>query len=147
MPAAIRKINNQGISMIVNHEKCKLKSYVCPAGVLTIGYGHTGRDVKNGMEITQADAERILLSDLEKFCAAVERLVKVPLSDNQFAALVSLCFNIGEGAFGKSTLLKKLNAGDIIGAVQEFPKWNRGGGKVLPGLVRRREDEQRLFIK
>lgn len=133
--------------MIMKHEGCKLKAYVCPAGVLTIGYGHTGKDVKAGMEITQAEAERLLLSDMDKFCAAVERLVKVKLSDNQFAALVSLCFNIGDGAFGKSTLLKKLNAGDIIGATQEFPKWNKGGGKVLPGLVKRREDEQRLFIK
>lgn len=131
----------------MKHEGCKLKAYLCPANVLTIGYGHTGSDVKDGMVITQAEAERLLLKDLDKFCAAVHRLVTAKLSDNQFAALVSLCFNIGEGAFGKSTLLKKLNAGDIIGATQEFPKWNKGGGKVLPGLVKRREDEQRLFIK
>lgn len=131
----------------MKHEGCKLKAYLCPANVWTIGYGHTGSDVKEGMVITQAEAERLLLKDLDRFCAAVERLVTVPLNDNQFAALVSLCFNIGEGAFAKSTLLRKLNAKDIIGATQEFPKWNKGGGKVLPGLVKRREDEQRLFIK
>ncbi len=133
--------------MIMKHEGCKLKAYLCPANVWTIGYGHTGKDVKQGMVIKKEEAERLLIDDLKKFCAAVERLVKVKLTDNQFAALVSFCFNIGSGAFGKSTLLRKLNAGDIIGAVQEFPKWNKGGGKVLPGLVKRRGDEQRLFVK
>lgn len=142
-----RRISQDGLNMIMKHEGCKLKAYLCPANVLTIGYGHTGSDVKAGMVITQAEAERLLLKDLDRFCAAVQRLVTVSLSDNQFAALVSLCFNIGEGAFGKSTLLRKLNAKDIIGATQEFPKWNKGGGKVLPGLVKRREDEQHLFIK
>lgn len=131
----------------MKHEGCKLKAYLCPANIWTIGYGHTGTDVTEGKVINQAEADRLLVTDLEKFCMAVDRIVHLELTDNQFSALVSLCFNIGATAFGKSTLVKKLNERDIIGAVQEFPKWNKGGGKVLPGLVKRREDEQRLFIK
>lgn len=140
-----RKINQSGIDLIMRNEGCDLIAYLCPAGIWTIGYGHTGKDVHPDLVITQQQAERLLINDLGKFCDAVSRLVKVPVNDNQYAALVSLCFNIGEGNFAKSTLLKKLNKKDYAGAALEFEKWNRGGGKVLAGLVKRRAEERRLF--
>jgi len=140
-----RKTNKAGIALIKKHEGCDLLAYLCPAKKWTIGYGHTGKDVTAGMTITQAEAERILIDDLSYFEFVVSHNVKAPLTDNQFAALVSLVFNIGDGNFVKSTLLKKLNIGDYTGAAAEFPKWNRGGGKILAGLVKRRNDERKLF--
>lgn len=141
----LQKISDKGLQLVKHFEGCYLKAYKCPAGVLTIGYGHTGPDVKPGMEITQAQADDLLRLDIERFEKAVRDCVKVPLEQNQFDALVSFAFNCGAGALQKSTLLKKLNAGDVIGAVQEFHRWNKGGGKVLAGLVRRRAAEAHLF--
>ena len=139
------RISNNGLQLVKHFEGCYLKAYKCPAGVLTIGYGHTGKSVKEGMEITQEQAEVILKHDLERFESAVRDCVKVTLEQGQFDALVSFAFNCGAAALKSSTLLRKLNAGDVVGAAQEFHKWNKAGGKVLKGLVRRRAAEAHLF--
>lgn len=138
-----RTINQAGIDLICDSEKCKLKAYKCPAGVLTIGWGDT-EGVTAGMIITQAEADSRLQKRLKEFCDAVNKLAP-GASDDQFAAMVSLAYNIGIGAFRDSTLLRKFNAGDEIGAAKEFDRWNKAGGKVLPGLVIRRAAERHLF--
>jgi len=140
-----RRINKAGLQLIKDFEGLKLTAYKCPAGVWTIGYGSTGPHVRPGMTITPREASELLTADLLRFERAVTRLVKMPLNDNQFAALVSFAFNVGEAALEKSTLLKHLNAGRIAMAAQEFLRWNKAGGKVLAGLVRRREAERLLF--
>ena len=144
-PPASMRLSQDGLNMVKKYEGLFTKAYVCPAGVLTIGYGHTGPDVKPGQRITEAQAEQLLRQDMGKFEAAVKRQVKVPLTQGQFDALTSFTFNCGEGALKKSTLLKKLNAGDHAGAQAEFQKWNKGGGRVLPGLVKRRAEEAQMF--
>lgn len=145
------KINQAGIDLIKRFETCKLEAYLCPAGIPTIGWGHVGlttnMPVKFGEKITQAWADKLLSNDLNDFCKAVSEAVTVPLTENQFSALVCLCYNIGAGAFKKSTLVKKLNKGDSVGASQEFLRWNKAGGKVLKGLTTRREAEKALFLK
>lgn len=137
--------------MVKRFEGKYLEAYVCPAGVWTIGYGHTGMvdgaPIAAGMKITEEKAEELLHLDMEKFERAVTRLVQVSYNQNQFDALVSFAFNCGEGALQKSTLLRKLNAGDYLGAAGEFARWNKGGGKVLPGLTKRRAAEKELFLK
>lgn len=128
-------------------EGCKLKAYICPAGKLTIGYGHTGSDVTEGMEITQDRAEELLMQDLTVASKAVNSYVTHPINQNQFDALTDFTYNCGSGNFKSSTLLKLVNAGDFAGAALEFGKWNKGGGKVLDGLTRRRAAESALFSK
>lgn len=146
-----RQINDEGLDAIKRFEGLRTTSYADVAGVLTIGYGHTSRAgppiVVKGMEISAETAEEILRRDLSRFEAAVERLVKVPLSDNQFAALVSFTFNVGEGALAKSTLLRKLNAGNHEAVPSELAKWNRAGGRVVKGLVNRRAAEAGLWAR
>lgn len=144
--ATRRAINAAGLEIVKRSEGLRLKAYVCPAGVLTIGYGSTGAHVKAGMTITAEQAEGLLRSDLRRFEDAVSRLAKVA-TDNQFSAMVSLAFNIGEGdgGFKTSTLLRKHNEGDYAGAKAEFARWNKAAGKVLPGLVTRRADEAELY--
>lgn len=140
--------NVQGTVDVVKHfEGLYLTAYYCPAGVLTIGYGHTGSDVKVGMKITAAQAEAFLAKDLQVFATCVNKAVKVNLNANQRGALVSFSFNVGCGALNSSTLLKRLNAGENPNTVaaQEMPRWNKGGGKVLPGLVKRRAAEVKFF--
>ena len=138
-------ISQNGIDLIKSFEGCELKSYLCPAKVWTIGYGHTS-GVKRGDEINQAQAERYLKADLIQFEKDVIKLVKVPINQNQFDALVSFAYNCGTRALSGSTLLRKLNAKDYAGAADEFERWNKADGKVLPGLVRRRAAEKRLFL-
>ena len=140
-----RQVSQRGIDLIKLHEGLRLRSYLCPANVWTIGYGHTG-NVTNNQVITSEQAESILKSDLKRFELGVMNAVKVDLNQNQFDALVSLAFNIGLGAFTGSTLVRLLNAGDYNGAAGQFERWNQGGGKVLQGLVRRRDDERALFL-
>ncbi|MBF2035158.1 MAG: lysozyme [Leptolyngbyaceae cyanobacterium T60_A2020_046] len=144
------QINADGLLLIKTFEGCELRAYQDSVGVWTIGYGHTSMagppTVTPGMTITEAEAEAILRRDLGKFEAGVRDLVKVPLNSNQFSALVSFSFNVGLGALGGSTMLRKLNAGDYAGAANEFPRWVRAGGQTLPGLVRRRNAEQALFL-
>ncbi len=127
-------------------EACKLTAYYCPANVLTIGWGSTGNHVYEGMTITQQEADELFVKDQKRFVDAVNNLVKVPLTQNQFDSLVSFVYNVGEGNFKTSTLLRKLNAYDYEGAAEEFLRWNRGGGKVLAGLTRRRKSERHYFL-
>lgn len=130
-------------NLLKKFEGCKLKAYRCPANVCTIGYGHTSAagapEVKDGMVITQERAEEILKVDILKYERAVEDLVKVELTQNQFDVLVDFAYNAGVGALKSSTLLKKVNAGKFDDVPAELMKWTKGGGKVLPGLVRRRQ--------
>lgn len=136
--------SDAGIQLIKKYEGCCLDAYLCPAKVPTIGYGHT-EGVKLGMRITQEQADSLLKGDLVSREAAVRRLVRVPVTQGQFDALVSFVYNIGTGAFERSTLLKKLNAGDTRGASAQFAVWNKAGGKELPGLTKRRAAERALF--
>jgi lysozyme len=143
-----RTINHRAEKLIKHFESLFLEAYQDPVGVWTIGWGHTGLTHKDGsvyrgLEITKEDAQRLFKHDMNHFESGVEKLVTVPLNDDQFGALVSFHFNTG--SLGKSTLLKKLNKGDYAGAANEFPKWNKAGGKVLRGLTRRRKSEQNLF--
>ena len=138
------KTSPKGISLIKEFEGLSLDAYLCSAGVLTIGYGHTG-GVQKGDKITAKKAEELLQDDLKKFENGVLRLVRVPLNQNQFDALVSFAFNLGVGNLGKSTLLRKLNDRDFKGAAAEFVRWNKAGGRELAGLTRRRNAEAELF--
>ena len=139
-----RQINPAGLALIKSFEGLRLKAYKCPAGIMTIGYGHTG-DVKKEHVITEHQAEAILSLDLDRFEEGVEKLAP-GLSDNRFSALVSFAFNLGLGALAKSSLLKHVRAGAMDVAAREFMKWTYASGKVLPGLVRRRAAERALFV-
>lgn len=139
-------ISEKGINLIKSFEGCSLTAYKCPAGVWTIGYGHTGRDVKEGLTITQEQAEALLKQDLKIHCKNVSNLVKIPLSQNEFDALVSFEYNVGYGNFSKSTMLKFLNFGNKKDAVSEFDKWIYAAGKPLNGLKNRRKKEKSYFI-
>jgi lysozyme len=145
------KINKETLELIKDFEGLELKAYKDAVGVWTIGYGHTAAAGNpkpvSGMVITAKQAEDLLLKDMVKYENAVKKYVKVPLNDNQYGALVSFTYNLGEGNFSKSTLLKKVNAKDFAGAANEFAKWNKAGGKVLNGLTRRRAAEAALFKK
>lgn len=144
------KTSASGRAAITRREGNELRAYKDSVGVLTIGVGHTSMagppKVTSGMKITAKESDEILSRDLAKFEAAVNNAVKVPLSQNQFDALVSLAFNIGGGAFAKSTLVRKLNAKDYAGAADSFLSWNKAGGKVLKGLTIRRQDERKQFL-
>jgi lysozyme len=137
-------INDVGLKLLTTFEGCELAAYDDGVGVWTIGYGHTA-GVAPGMTITQPEAEEFLRQDLAEFESYVTDLVKVDLSADQFSALVCFCYNTGPEAFGGSTLLKHLNAGDFAGAAGQFPRWNKGGGEPMLGLTRRRLAEQALF--
>lgn len=139
-------ISQKGIDLIKSFEGCRLSSYKCPAGVWTIGYGHTGCDVKPGHVISQEQADKYLKMDLIVHSNNVSRLVKVPLNQSQFDALVSFEFNVGYGAFNSSTLLRLLNQGKYTDAANQFDRWVYANRKVLPGLVRRRAAEKSLFL-
>lgn len=113
----------------------------------TIGYGHTGADVYEGLTITLAQAETLLERDLRTSEGYVNSLVKVGLTQNQFDALVSFVYNVGGGAFKDSTLLRLLNAGDYTGAADQLLRWNKAQGKVMAGLIKRRQKERELFLR
>lgn len=143
------KTSSSGLDLIKEFEGLRLQTYRCPAGVLTIGYGHTSAagppTVTPTMRISQAEANHILASDLGKYESAVSSAVTVPLKQNQFDALVSFCYNVGPGAFSKSTLVKKLNRGEYDAVPAELMKWNKANGKELSGLTRRRRAEAKLW--
>lgn len=140
------KTASTGLALIKQFEGLKKQAYICPAGVLTIGYGSTGPHVKRGMVITEAQADALLAQDLVRFERAVNAL-GVSLTQNQFDALVAFAFNVGVGAFASSTLVKLLKQGDTKGAAAQFGRWTKADGKTLPGLVRRRAAEAALFSK
>lgn len=138
------KISQEGVNLIKHFEGCRLEAYKCPAGVWTIGYGHT-KGVKEGDAIEQEAAEAFLIEDLEAFEQAVARLVKVPITQQQFDALVSFTFNLGAGNLAASTLLRKLNNYQYAEVPEQMMRWVKAGGQVLDGLVRRRAAEAALF--
>ena len=138
------RTGRDGVELIRHFEGCRFDAYLCPAGVWTIGYGHTA-GVKEGDSIDQEAAEAFLIEDLETFEQAVTRLVEVPLTQQQFDALVSWTFNLGAGNLAESTLLKKLNNYQYAEVPEQMMRWVRAGGKVLEGLVRRRAAEAALF--
>lgn len=135
-----------GVALIERFEGLALRAYYCPAHVLTIGYGHTGADVREGQMITHERADALLQSDLRTVEQGVDKLVQKLLKQCQFDALVSFSFNVGLHALETSTLLRLLNAGKYGAASEQFGAWVKGGGKVLPGLVKRRAAEQALFL-
>lgn len=150
---AKRATKLRNIDLIKAHEGLRLNAYMpTPNDVWTIGYGHT-KTAKQGMKITPAQAEDLLYSDLAWVEQVIASKVKVPLTQNQYDALASLIFNIGGTAFGRSTVLKRLNAGDYKGAADAFLMWDKqkdkatGKMKALKGLTRRREEERSLFLK
>ena len=139
------QINDKGLALIKRFEGLRLEAYRCPAGVLTIGYGSTGPHVKRGMVITEEEAEALLRKDLERFEEGVGVIAGHATSD-QFSAMVSLAFNIGLGAFATSTVVKRHKLGNHMGAANAFLMWKRAGGRILDGLIRRREAERRLYL-
>lgn len=151
------RLSSEGGALVRSFEGCltptdttktKFRPYVCPAGVLTIGWGHTndnGRKFKPGDIWTRGECDAEFRADMQRFEAAVRRRVKVELTQHQFDALVSFTYNCGEGNLAKSSLLRKVNVGDFKGAASAFALWNRGGGRVLNGLTRRRAAEAALF--
>lgn len=140
------KTSEQGINLIKQHESFRAEAYRCPAGVWTIGYGHTG-EIKPSDKITEPEALQLLRQDVETAEKAVSALVKKPLNQNRFDALVSFVYNTGSGNFANSTLLKKINHNpDDPAIATEFRKWVYGGGRQLPGLVTRRESESNLYF-
>lgn len=139
------RTSQRGIDLIKSHEGLRTKAYMCPANVLTIGYGHT-RSVSPGQVIDVKEAEELLKEDLVRFENAVNKYVEVYLNQNQFDALVSFTFNVGISAFRNSTMLRLLNIGNSFQAASQLSRWVNGGGTRLPGLVKRREEERRLFL-
>ena len=133
----------KGIALIKRFEGLRTKAYADPVNIPTIGYGHTKGVKLNDPEITEAEADRLLAEDLKLYEGPINEMVKVPLTQGQFDALVSFAFNLGTGALRGSTLLKKLNAGQPC--ADEFLRWNMAGGKAMPGLTRRRQAEKRMF--
>ena len=134
----------EGLALIKKFEGCELKAYQCSAGVWTIGYGHT-KDVVEGMEITQEQAEQMLVDELHEYESYINKYVTVALSQNQFDALVSWVYNLGPANLKASTMLKVLNDGKYEDVPYQMKRWNKAGGKVLDGLIRRREAEALLY--
>ena len=145
------KISQRGLELIKDFEGFSANAYLCPAKIPTIGYGNTfyadGTKVKLGDQISKIDALKLLEVIANRdFADKIFPYIKVKVTQNQFDAMVSLAYNIGTGSFLKSTLLKKVNVSDFIGASNEFLRWNKAGGKELLGLTKRREREKQLFL-
>lgn len=144
------QINEQGLMLIKIFEGCRLKAYRDAVGIMTIGYGWThrinGEAIREGMIITQQKAEELLSEGIKPFEQAVSKWVNVPLNQNQFNALVSFTYNLGESQLANSSLLKILNQGNYQAAAEQFPLWCKAGGRILPGLVKRRAAEKEIFL-
>lgn len=138
------KASPAAYELVKRFEGCRLTPYFCPAGVLTVGYGSTV-EVVPGERISQAEAEDRLQDDIEAAEKSINAAVTVPLTQNQYDALVSWTFNLGGKRLQESTMLKRINEGNFAEASLELRKWDKGGGRVLPGLVQRRLAESRLF--
>ncbi len=140
-------ISPKGANLIKEFEGMRLVGYLCPAGIPTVGLGHTGPEVKRGMKITEAQAWAYFHKDIQKFERGVEQgLAGSPVTQSQFDAMVSLAFNIGLGAFARSSVLRNHKAKRYTLAANSFLLWVKGGGKTLPGLVRRRQAERKLYL-
>ena len=138
------KTSQEGISLIKSFEGCELTAYRCSADVPTIGYGHTA-GVSDGDTCTQEEAETMLAEDLVEFEDYVKNYVEAELQQNEFDALVAWTYNLGPANLKESTMLKELNSGNFEEVPRQMKRWNRAGGEVLDGLIRRREAESRLF--
>ena len=141
--------SKNGLHLTENFEGLRLTAYPDPAthgDPWTIGYGHTGAEVHQGMTITQEQAEEFLMQDVQKAVQTVNSKVHTDLTQNEFDALVSFVYNLGVGAFQRSTLLKLLKSGNKTAASGEFPKWSMAGGKEVPGILKRRHAEQDCFL-
>ncbi len=134
-----------GLGLTKQFEGCRLTAYRDSGGVLTIGYGHIGPDVRVGMTITSLQAEELLQSDVASAVACVNELVTTTINQNQFDALVDFTFNLGCGNLKASKLLQYVNKRNFAQAATEFPRWNEAGGKEVDGLTRRRQAEMELF--
>jgi lysozyme len=146
------KVNADGYALLKRFEGCRLTAYRCPSNVATIGYGNTfyenGDKVKDGDVITQQRADELAKFIVEQFAVSVRALITQTLNENQFSACVSLAYNIGTGGFKKSSVLRKLNVNPQDSTIADsFRLWNKGGGVVLKGLVKRREAEIQLYFK
>jgi lysozyme len=141
------KTSKDGIDLIIKFEGLRLKSYLCPAQVYTVGFGHTGSDVGPTTVITKEKAVELLKRDLERFEACISSSVVWPISQAQFDALVALAFNIGASAFCRSTLLRYLNQGNVLEAYRQFSVWNKVGHEICAGLTKRRLAESELFLR
>ena len=144
-PLPMLQYSDAGLSLTKQFEGLRTEAYQDTAGVWTIGYGHTGRDVKAGRQITALEAEVLLRADMRDAVATVNRTVEVDLEQHQFDALVDFCFNVGCGHFERSSLLGKVNLEDFAGAAVQFGLWVNVDMKPVPGLVRRRAAEASLF--
>ena len=144
------KVNADGYALLKRFEGCRLKAYLCPANVWTIGYGNTfyedGTKVKQGDVITQARAEQLAKNVIDKFAVSVRALITQTLNENQFSACVSLAYNIGSSAFCSSTLVRLLNDGRYEDACRQILRWDKFKGKPLAGLTKRRNEEYRRCI-
>lgn len=146
------QVNDETIELIKEFEGCRLTAYKDPVGIWTIGYGTTARAglgiiPRAGMTITEAQAEHYLRLGVEKFAKEIRPYITQPINENEFGAFVSLAYNIGSGAFWKSSARRYFNMGDKEEAAKRILLWNKAGGRVLKGLVRRREAEKTLFEK
>jgi lysozyme len=137
--------SDRGLALTKSFEGLHLAAYQDCAGNWTIGYGHTGSTVSAGQSISEAEAEKLLQADLAEAVACVNHAVQAVISQSQFDAMVDFCFNAGSGNFVQSTLLRKVNSGDLQGAAAQFALWVHAGGEVVSGLVRRRKAEAALF--
>ena len=137
-------ISQEGLSLIKKFEGCELEAYKCAAGVLTIGYGST-KGVKEGDTITQEEADNLLLHEMNEYEGYINNAVTVDLEQNQFDALVSWVFNLGPANLKASTMLKVINDNKLTEVPAQIKRWNKAGGEVLQGLIRRREAEALLF--
>ena len=147
----MRRMTDEGLDLIKLYEGYSSSPYLCPANHWTIGYGGIWGMVVKSVTVDHPDinadqADYLLRRDVKKSEMAVLRHIRVPLEDGQFNALCSFVFNLGSGALQSSTLRRKINRGDYIGAANEFPRWVFAGGRKLKGLVRRREHERLMFI-
>lgn len=138
------KVSDKGLALIKEFEGCKLTAYKDSVGVWTIGYGHT-RSARQGMVITQAQADELLTLDVTAHATGVYKALQVKLEQHQLDAVVSLAFNVGVSAVRNSTLMKMINRGDVKLAAAQFDRWNKAGGKVLAGLTRRRAAERKMY--
>lgn len=139
------RTSENGIKLIQKFEGLRLKAYKDVIGIITIGYGHVDPSLTLDTTWSEAQAINALHLDLRKFEDGINEKVKVTLTQNQFDAICSFCYNVGLGNFYKSTLLKLINLQDFTKANLEFPKWRSAGGKIVPTLVKRRTEEQELF--
>ena len=138
--------SGKGIALTKRFEGLKLTAYQDQVGRWTIGYGHTGIAVHGGMTITQEQADQLLSSDLAAAVTCVNHAVTAVIGQSQFDALVDFVFNLGCASLLGSTLLRRVNAGDLAGAAEQFPRWDHAGGKIVPGLLKRRQAEMALFV-